>query len=131
MTGVSGLSSAEISLDLLELEKVDENDTDSISSVSSSEVLKSTYPVKPRGSIQADKDDYDYTQEDTFSSKEVNNAEIEEALIAIKAYALSNKEVYDAEVEREELEASYRVRNDLMNTKSFVWFTIVLLFSGV
>jgi len=109
LIGVFGLSSTEISADLQELEQTLDDDTDSISSVSSAEVLKSTYPVKPRGSLHFEKEDFDLSQEDSYSPKHVNNSEIEEALLAIKSFATSHKQLYDAEIERQDLEASYRV----------------------
>lgn len=110
-TGVSKLSESEILYDLKELSKNEEsNDTDSDSSVRTEDVLPSQYPVKPRkGLLQIGSKDHDFYNEDSHVGKDINNAEVDEALYFVKKVSLSNKELQDAEQLREELENMYRV----------------------
>lgn len=105
-TGVNTLNSNEIHSDLRELQKLSYNsDTDSESSIKSDNILISNYPVKPRKGLQlpsnGDSDDY-------FSNKE-NSAEVNEALAFIKRLSITHKDLYDAELQREELEMMYEV----------------------
>ena len=51
----------------------------------------------------------DMYNDDAHGNKEINNAEVDEALQFVKKVFLSNKELQDAEQQREELENMFKV----------------------
>lgn len=110
---MSKLSEREIQYDLEELAKnEDSNYTDSDSSIRSEDIISSQYPVQPRKGLHLDKDGDALGYFHHHGGKEINNAEINEALQFVKQIALSNREMQDAEQYREELESKFKVSND-------------------
>lgn len=107
-----GLTKIEIKKDFREIERfLQEDDTDSDSSVRSEDVLPSSYPVKPRktprflnnrnpNSInQGNQGD---ELEDGNLSYDIKAAD--DAFLLLKTIKATKREIYDAEIERERLE---------------------------
>ena len=93
------------------LNNEESNNTDSDSSIQSQEILLSQYPVKPRKDLlPLDGRDHEFSSDDFYGSGEYDFAEVDDSVYYVKQVSLSNKELKDAEQEREELESMCRVR---------------------
>lgn len=106
------LSEQDISVDLHELRGfLDDSD----SSVSSSEVLTSHYPVKPRKGLAARRDTDLRTDEFNLAptnGRELPSDKVDEALAFLKTMASKRKDLMEAEANREELESLLEVRTE-------------------
>lgn len=97
----------EIHSDLCELQRImspNNTDTDS-SSVESDQVLESHYPVKPRRTIRL------FEREEFVPElgQPETSPEVEEALKMLQLMNHSNRDIFDLEAEREELEGTCEV----------------------
>ena len=106
----------EIKRDIREIERYLDDDQESDSSVKSSEILSSTYPVKPRKTlkvpIRLEKYNEDLTAgENGEDSNELDDLSAEDILEFMKVIEESRRHVFEAEREKEKLEIKYQVNH--------------------
>jgi hypothetical protein len=110
------LTKNEIKRDIREIERYLDDDQESDSSVRSSEILNSTYPVKPRKTlkvpIRLEKYNEDLaTGENDEESNELDDLSAEDILEFMKVIEESRRHVFEAEREKEKLEIKYQVNH--------------------
>ena len=110
------LTKNEIKRDIREIERYLDDDQESDSSVRSSEILNSTYPVKPRKTlkvpIRLEKYNEDLaTGENDEDSNELDDLSAEDILEFMKVIEESRRHVFEAEREKEKLEIKYQVNH--------------------
>ena len=114
------LTKNEIKRDIREIERYLDDDQESDSSVRSSEILNSTYPVKPRKTlkvpIRLEKYNGDLaTGENDEESNELDDLSAEDILEFMKVIEESRRHIFEAEREKEKLEIKYQVNHIYMH----------------
>ena len=111
IAGVRPLTRSEIKKDISLIESFYDSD-DSDASVSSSEAISSSYPVKPRNYAKLPKKDDLLLQGTAVPQSRLDvgaGMSMEDALEFMKAVEIARPDVFEAERERENIEIRYQV----------------------
>lgn len=85
-------------------------DSDTDCSVLSEDILPSSYPVKPRAHTKPVGADGKFLRRHTYGMrKEISSAEVDDAIGFLHDVNTSQRTLFDAELERENLESNYEV----------------------